>query len=156
MTNSLELISKASQMLVEATTIQKAKELKNLSLTAAINEAGVYLISYKNYWLYIGESQNIRKRLNSHELSGWFKLPDVKINWFADKNRKHTEKKLIVLLDPLLNGEGHSKHYAALSEAQGKPCDWSSLYFSKESSVRRKKRKKLMKEYYLEMINAIS
>lgn len=34
MTNSLELISKASQMLVEATTIQKAKELKDLALTA--------------------------------------------------------------------------------------------------------------------------
>ena len=35
MTNSLELISKASQMLVEATTIQKAKELKDLAITAA-------------------------------------------------------------------------------------------------------------------------
>lgn len=34
MSDSLELISRASRMLAEADTIQKAKELKNLALTA--------------------------------------------------------------------------------------------------------------------------
>ena len=125
-TNSLVIFTKASQMLAEADTIQiiERQDKSNQDI------AGVYAIFHKTQCIYIGESSNIKRRLSQHDHRGWFYVPHVQLFWFQCNNRKYIEKKLIELCQPLLNGSGAYKHYAALSEAQGKPCEWAPRYLA--------------------------
>jgi len=111
--NSMVIFTRASQMLQEANTIQKAKELKDLA-----HLSGVYAIFFKDKCIYIGQSKDIKKRFQGHDYSNWVEL-GAEILFFETKDRTNAEKILIKELNPPLNNKNSYYNFFAFREAQG-------------------------------------
>jgi hypothetical protein len=120
----------------------------------ANNLDGVYAIFYHTRCIYVGESGNIGRRISQHEHGQWLDLPGVRLLCFPDGDRKRTEKAIIEKWDPLLNGKGSCKAYAALREAQGCPVDWAPRFFREETAEERENRRAAMCKY-LEAVGLI-
>ena len=90
--------------------------------------AGIYAVTHKSKFIYIGESSQIRKRLASHDLRGWFGLPHVTLWCRGERtkhDRKHAERELIAFCAPLLNNTNDAVRIFAGLEAKGRPCEWA-------------------------------
>lgn len=113
----------------------EAKEIKALP-SACLHTLGslpecmglYFVVSRSGKVIYIGYSNNIKKRWESHQLKPVLKTEfgECRIYWmkYADDDICTKEKKLIDKYNPLLNGlyyvRGHIKKYRALYPANGK------------------------------------